>query len=49
MLDFFRKLLITDFMPHVYCLREQGLIKLHLLSDGVIALSYAMIPIAFCC
>jgi PAS domain S-box-containing protein len=46
MLDFFRKLLITDFMPHVYCLREPGLIKLHVLSDGVIALSYSMIPIA---
>src|SRR5690349_13245210 len=46
MFDFFRKLFITDFMPHVYCLREPGLIKLHLLSDGVIALSYAMIPIA---
>jgi PAS domain S-box-containing protein len=46
MLDFFRKLLSTDFMPHVYCLREPGLIKLHLFSDGVIALSYALIPIA---
>src|SRR6185437_11847516 len=46
MLDFFRKLFSTDFMPHVYCLREPGLIKLHLFSDGVIALSYALIPIA---
>lgn len=46
MLDFFRTLFSTDFMPHVYCLREPGLIKLHLFSDGVIALSYALIPIA---
>lgn len=33
-------------MAHVYCLREPVVVKLHLLSDGVIALSYAMIPLA---
>jgi PAS domain S-box-containing protein len=45
-LEFFRKLLSADFMPHIYCLREPGTIKLHLVSDGVIALSYALIPLA---
>src|SRR5262249_34096549 len=46
LLDFFRNLFATDFMPHVYCLREAAVVKLHLLSDGVISLSYAMIPLA---
>jgi len=46
MLDFFRKLFSTDFMPHVYCLREPGLVQLHLFSDSVIALSYGLIPLA---
>src|SRR5438270_3643646 len=46
MLHFFRKLLSTDFMPHVYCLREPNLIKLHALSDAVIALAYGLIPLA---
>jgi PAS domain S-box-containing protein len=45
-LEFFRKLFSADFMPHVYCLREPGLINLHLLSDAMIALSYALIPLA---
>jgi len=46
LLDFFRNLFATDFMPHVYCLREPAVVKLHLISDGVISLSYAMIPLA---
>ena len=33
-------------MPHVYCLRDPGLVKLNYLSDGVIALSYFLIPLA---
>lgn len=33
-------------MPHVYCLRDPSLVKLHLLSDSVIALSYLLIPFA---
>jgi PAS domain S-box-containing protein len=46
LLDFFRNLFATDFMPHVYCLREPAIVKLHLLSDSVISFSYAMIPLA---
>jgi PAS domain S-box-containing protein len=46
LLDFFRKLFSTDFMPHVYCLREPELVKLHFISDGIIALSYGLIPLA---
>jgi PAS domain S-box-containing protein len=46
LLDFFRHLFSTDFMPHVYCLREPGLVKVHLWSDGIIVLSYALIPLA---
>ena len=33
-------------MPHVYCLRDPGLVKLHFLSDGLIAISYFVIPLA---
>ena len=33
-------------MPHAVCLREPGLIWLHVLSDGLIALAYAAIPFA---
>jgi hypothetical protein len=47
LLDFLRHLFSTDFMPHVYCLREPGLVAIHLVSDGIIALSYALIPLAF--
>ncbi len=46
MLEFFRRLFSTDFMPHVYCLRLPGLIWLHAWSDGVVALSYLLIPAA---
>jgi hypothetical protein len=46
LLDFLQNLFSADFMPHVYCLRDPGLVQLHLLSDGVIALSYALIPLA---
>jgi signal transduction histidine kinase len=44
MLEFFHKLFSTDFMPHVYCLRVPGLIWMHALSDGFVALSYVLIP-----
>ncbi|MDE3199160.1 MAG: sensor histidine kinase [Acidobacteriota bacterium] len=33
-------------MPHVYCLREPGIIALHAFSDSVIALSYFAIPVS---
>jgi PAS domain S-box-containing protein len=46
LLDFFQRLFSTDFMPHVYCLREPGVVKVHLWSDATIALSYALIPLA---
>ncbi len=46
MLEFFQKLFSTDFMPHVYCLRLPAVIWLHVISDGVIAASYFLIPAA---
>ena len=36
----------TDFMPHVYCLRDGPVVALHAASDGLIALSYFLIPVA---
>jgi signal transduction histidine kinase/DNA-binding response OmpR family regulator len=46
LLDFFRRLFSTDFMPHAYCLRETALIAIHATADCVIALSYLLIPAA---
>jgi signal transduction histidine kinase len=46
MLEFFSKLFSTDFMPHVYCLRLPSLIFIHAFSDGLIAVSYLVIPAA---
>jgi PAS domain S-box-containing protein len=48
MLDFFRKLLAVDFMPHIYCLRQGEVVWLHVISDAFIALAYLAIPIALC-
>ena len=45
MLEFFRSLFGTDFMPHLYCLRgEPGVLWLHVLSDLAIAMCYFAIP-----
>jgi PAS domain S-box-containing protein len=33
-------------MPHVYCLRDPGLVALHAISDGLTAFAYFLIPIA---
>jgi PAS domain S-box-containing protein len=44
--DFLSRLFSADFMPHVYCLRDPELIKLHFISDGLIAAAYAAIPLA---
>lgn len=33
-------------MPHVYCLRDPGVIALHAISDGLIAAAYFIIPIS---
>jgi len=46
MFEFFQKLFSTDFMPHVYCLRIPSLIWMHAISDGLVALSYVLIPAA---
>jgi PAS domain S-box-containing protein len=44
MAEFFGRLLATDFMPHVYCLRDSAIVALHAVSDGLIALAYFLIP-----
>jgi signal transduction histidine kinase len=47
MLEFFQKLLGTDFMPHGYCMRwSSDVVALHVTSDLVTALSYYLIPVA---
>ncbi len=35
----------TDFMPHVYCLRIPEVVWLHVASDALIAIAYALIPL----
>ncbi len=44
MFEFFRRLFSADFMAHAYCLRDPGVIALHVISDGLIAVSYFLIP-----
>lgn len=47
MLEFFRKLLGTDFMPHGYCMRwSADVVALHVVSDLMTAASYYLIPVA---
>jgi PAS domain S-box-containing protein len=45
MVDFFRRLFDTDFMPHVWCLRTPAVVWLHVASDGLIAIAYFLIPL----
>jgi PAS domain S-box-containing protein len=45
MVEFSRQLFSTDFMPHVYCLRQPAIVWLHVCSDALIALAYFLIPI----
>jgi len=46
MLDFFSKLFSSDFMPHGHCYQWlPEILWLHVISDGLIALSYATIPV----
>lgn len=46
MLDFFRRLFDSDFLPHEQCyLLQPEIIWLHALSDGAIALAYFSIPL----
>ena len=43
---FFQPLLSSDFMPHGFCYRwDPRIVWLHVVSDGLIALSYYCIPI----
>src|SRR5579862_1173978 len=45
MWDFVKGLFSSDFMPHGYCyLWRPGLVWLHVISDGLIASSYYIIP-----
>jgi C4-dicarboxylate-specific signal transduction histidine kinase len=47
MIEFISKLFTSDFMPHGMCfLWKPEIIWLHALSDGAIALSYYLIPLA---
>jgi hypothetical protein len=44
-LEFFKQLLSPDFMPHGYCyLWDPRMVWLHVISDGLITLSYYCIP-----
>ena len=45
MLDFIRKLFGSDFMPHVYCLRDPAVVALHVTSDALTAAAYFAIPL----
>jgi signal transduction histidine kinase/CheY-like chemotaxis protein len=46
MLDFFRKLFDSDFMPHGHCyLMRPEIIWLHVISDALITLAYCSIPV----
>jgi PAS domain S-box-containing protein len=45
-LEFFRKLFVSDFMPHGMCyLWNSSVLWLNVISDGLIALSYYAIPV----
>ncbi|HEV3216816.1 MAG TPA: ATP-binding protein [Vicinamibacterales bacterium] len=47
MIEFFRNLFASDFMPHGMCyFWTPQIMWLHALSDGIIALSYYVIPVA---
>src|ERR1700735_2613554 len=44
--EFLRKIFSADFMPHGYCyLWDPQIVWLHAVSDGLIALSYYLIPL----
>ena len=45
-MEFFRQLLSSGFMPHGFCyLWDPRMVWLHVISDGLIALSYYCIPV----
>jgi PAS domain S-box-containing protein len=43
--EIFRSLFDTNFMPHVNCLRDPGVVWLHAASDTLIAVAYLIIPL----
>jgi C4-dicarboxylate-specific signal transduction histidine kinase len=46
MKEFLEKLFSSDFMPHGYCyLWNPGLVRLHVVSDALIALAYFSVPV----
>ena len=46
MLEFFRRLLAPDFLPHGTCyLWNPAVLWLNVISDGLIALAYYTIPV----
>jgi len=45
-MGFVQQLLSPDFMPHGFCyLWDPRIVRLHVISDGLIALSYFCIPV----
>ena len=47
MIEFWQNLFSSDFMPHGVCfLWNPGIVWLDAISDGLIALSYFVIPLA---
>jgi hypothetical protein len=46
MLEFFRNIFVSDFMPHGYCLLwNKDLVWLHVVSDSLITIAYYSIPL----
>lgn len=45
MSSLFNQIFDTNFMPHIFCLRAPGLVWLHAVSDGLIAIAYLLIPV----
>jgi len=45
MWEFLRSIFGTDFMPHLYCLRDPAVLWLHVVSDLLTGISYYAIPL----
>jgi hypothetical protein len=49
-MEFFKQLLSRDFAPQGFCdLWDPRIVRLHVISDGLITLSYYCIPIVLVC
>ena len=46
MAGWFQQFFSSNFAPHVYCLRNTGVVPLDAVSDLLIAFAYALIPLA---